>query len=389
MSADAKVAFIHDWLTVRGGAERVLEVMLSLFPGAPVYTTIYRRESFVNTPIARHPVYVSFLDGIPLARRRHRSYVPFMPFFVEQFDLQDFDIVISSSYSVAHGVIPLPHQLHISYIHSPARYAWHQYHQYLTNWNSGQGIRLKIARLFLHYFRLWDFAAASRVDYFIANSQWTARAIWRAYRRESHLIYPPVRTHLYEPASKRKDYYITVSRLVPYKRVDLIVQAFRSLGFPLIVVGDGPEFRRLLRLSTSNIKFIRNATDEKIANLLGEAKAFICGAEEDFGIAPVEAQAAGCPVIAFGKGGLRETVIEGKTGLFFHEQTSESLIRVLEAFEYGDYRFNSTQIRRNALRFRASRFVDEITDMIERAKRNHKVSLRGSQVEPGENEFTA
>lgn len=388
MSASVRVAFVHDWLTIRGGAERVLEVMLSIFPDAPIFTTIYNRERFADSNIAGHPVYVTFLDKMPLAHQRHRAYVPFMPFFVEQFDLQDYDIVISSSFSVAHGIIPFPHQLHINYIHSPARYAWHQYHQYVSNWNRKSGIRLKIARLFLHYFRLWDFAAAARVDYFIANSQWTARAIWRAYRRKARLIYPPVQTHLFEPASNRQDYYITVSRLVPYKRLELIVQTFRSLDFPLVIVGDGPEYRYLSRIATPNIKFIRHATDMEIAKLLSEAKAFIHTAEEDFGIAPMEAQAAGCPVIGFGKGGLRETIVEGKTGLFFHEQSEESLKRTVMAFNRGDYSFDSAQIRLNAERFKISRFVDEFTDMIEQVTRNQNFTLNGSGLEPGDNEFS-
>ncbi len=364
MSAEPRVAFVHDWLVNRGGSERFLEAAMRLYPQAELFTTIYNAQNFGNDQFAGRKVHASFVDGLPLAKRHYRAYVPLMPFAIEQFDFRSFDLVISSSHAVAHGVLPQPDQLHINYVHSPARYAWQLYHEYAANWRIGRARKSWLAKAFLHYLRLWDFAAAARVDDFIANSQWVAKSIRRAYRREAQVIYPPVRVEAFEPGARRENYYITVCRLVPYKRVDLIVEAFNQLPFPLIIVGEGPEYKRLAGRAKPNIQFLVGQTDEQVAGLLGRAKGFVYAAVEDFGIAAVEAQAAGCPVIAYARGGLTDTVVNGKTGLLYLPQTAQGLIAAITQFEDMAPRLKISDMRSNAERFGVERFEREFTAFV-------------------------
>jgi glycosyltransferase involved in cell wall biosynthesis len=374
MADQMRLAFVHDWLTVPGGSERALEVMLGLYPQAALYAPVFDRRNFEDSPIAERGVQTSFIDRLPLSKTHHRWFMPLMPLAVEQFDLRGYDVVISGSHAVAHGVLTRPDQLHVNYVYSPMRYAWHMYHAGLTDARIGKGLKTWLARPLLHYLRLWDLAAAGRVDTFIASSQWIARAIWRAYRRESTVIYPPVRTHLFAPAAKREDFYVTVSRLVPYKRVDLIVKAFGKLGYPLVVVGDGPEYPTLKKQAESNVQILKGQTDEQVANLLGRAKAFVYAAEEDFGLAPVEAQAAGCPVIAYRKGGLVETVVEWQTGIFYNQQSAEALMAAVEFFESGGRKFDERKIVRNAQRFAVERFEKEFSKLVERQWRQFRLN---------------
>ena len=291
-----RVALLHDWLVNPGGSERVLESFSVIYPEAPIYTLVYDPSNFKSSPISNRKVFTSKLNRLPFARTGYRAYIPLMPFAIEQFDLREFEIIISSSHAVAHGILPRPNQLHINYIHSPARYAWHQYHDYLDNRRIGR-VKKWLSRPTLHYLRLWDFAAAARVDYFVANSKWTAATVMRAYRRNADVIYPPIMLNNFDHAQDRENYYITVSRLVPYKRMDLIVKAFSELGYPLVIVGDGPERRFLTSIASPNIRFCGDLPDIEVAKLLGKAKAFVCAAEEDVGIALVEAQAGGCPIV--------------------------------------------------------------------------------------------
>lgn len=355
-----RIAIVHDRLNVRGGGERVVEEIARLYPKAPIYTLIYDADQFRGSEIAKHTIRTSFIDRLPQAAAHHRYYIPLMPLAIEGFELDRFDMVISSSAAFAHGVRTRPNQLHISYIHSPMRYAWHQYRQHVSQLGFGS----PAIRLLLAYLRRWDRAAAHRATNLLANSRWTSNAITKAFGRESNVIYPPVHVERFAPAEKRGDYYLTASRLVPYKRVDLIVRAFSKLGLPLIVIGDGPEEKHVKRDAAANIQFRAYQPEEQFSKLMNEAKAFVYAAEEDFGIAAVEAQAAGAPVIAFGRGGLTETVVDGKTGLFFDEQSEDSLIASVKEFETGRVKFDSQVIRENAQRFSVQRFSDEFAEFV-------------------------
>jgi len=366
-----RVAFIHDWLITRGGAERTLEAALELYPEAPIYTLIYRPDQFRHSVISSREIRTSFLDRWPGAGRFYRSFLPFMPLAIEQLDTGGHDVIISCSHAVAHGVLPKPGQMHINYVFIPVRYAWHLYHPYLQEAGIVRGPRSAVARLILHYIRMWDQLAAQRVDHFAAISQWSAANVWRVYRRQAEVIYPPVDIDGFEPSRRREDFYITVSRLVPYKRVDLIVRAFSKMGLPLVVVGDGPERRKLERLASANVRLVGTQPQEKLRRLLGEAKAYVYAAVEDFGIAPIEAQAAGCPVIAYRAGAIPETVVDGETGLLFSDQSPEALAEAVLAFEKSGRPFDIARLRANAERFSRARFQREFGDFVERKWRDH------------------
>jgi glycosyltransferase involved in cell wall biosynthesis len=357
---------VRDWLTVYAGADRAMEAVLELYPDAPVYALLYQRENFRDKPLARHPVHVSFIDRLPGGRTYHRLYFPLMPLALEQLDLSAHDTVVSLSHSVAHGVLTRADQLHISYFYTPPRYAWDLYFQYQRdNW-FGRGLQRLPARLWLHYFRLWDFASARRPDVLVAASRYVARRIWKHYRREAEVIYPPVEVERFSANRPREDYFVTVGRLVPYKKVDLIVEAFNRLGRPLRVIGDGPERARLQRLAGPNIEFLGFQPDDVLRDLLERCAAFVFAADEDFGIAPVEAQAAGAPVIAYSRGGASETVLPGENGLLFARQTVDDLIAAVRDFDAARAQFDPARVRQSAMRFSRARFQAEFADLIER-----------------------
>ncbi|HEX9898061.1 MAG TPA: glycosyltransferase [Candidatus Methylomirabilis sp.] len=362
-----RVALVHDWLTTRGGAERLLESLLGLYPQAVVHTLVYAPQPFRGTGLEGREVRTSFLQQIPGSKTHYRWLLPLMPLAVEQFDMRGFDIVISLSNAVAHGVLLRPDQLHINYVFTPMRYVWPLYQEYLEVTGLARGIRSVGFRWAAHYLRLWDLAAAQRVDEFVAISKWVARRVWRAYRREAQVLYPPADVERFKPLAERSTYYLTVSRLVPYKRIDLLVEAFGRIGRALLVVGTGPEADRLARRAKPNVQILGRVDDDKLAELYGKARAFIYAAEEDFGIAPVEAQAAGCPVIAYSRGGVWESMIEGETGLCFSSQTVEAVVRAVEEFEGRAGEFQPERIRQNALRFSHARFEREFTSFVERA----------------------
>ena len=253
LTSEPRVAFIQDALPFWGGAESTLGAALELFPRAPVYTLIYNPMAFENTTISHRKIYTSFINRLPAARTKYRNYLPLFPLAIEQFDLREFDILFSFNYAVANGVLPRPEQYHISYTHAPLRYAWHSYHEYMN----GNNPRLKTwaMRILFHYLRNWDTSAASRVDTFVAPSRWVSRCIWRAYRRKSQVIYPPVDTEAFQPSLTRDEYYVAVSRMSPHKKVSLIVEAFARLGLPLLVIGDGMEYQRLSKRITPNISY--------------------------------------------------------------------------------------------------------------------------------------
>jgi glycosyltransferase involved in cell wall biosynthesis len=356
-----RVAFVHEWLVSFAGSERVLDAALELFPGAPVYTLVHDPAAVRGTEIERHPIHTSYIQRLPWGRTRHRAYLPLMPLAVERLDLRGYDVVISSSHAVAKGVLTRADQLHIGYVHSPMRYAWDLQEQYLARLGR---IRGAVARAILHYLRIWDVAAANRVDVFVANSHYIAGRIRKAYRREAHVIYPPVEVDRFGVREKRDDYYVTVARFVPYKRVDVIVEAFTRLGLPLVVVGDGPDRSTVERRAGPNVRFVGRQTEAAVKEHIERAKAFVFAAEEDFGIAPVEAQAAGVPVIAYGRGGVTESVIPDETGLFFEAQTPDSLMEAVQRFELGAYRFDRARIRQNAERFSKARFQRRFRDLV-------------------------
>lgn len=362
-----RTAVVHDWLPVYAGAERVLEQMLKVLPTADLFTLVDFIPEEQRAFLGSRPVQTSFLQRLPFARRGYRYYLPLAPIAVEQFDLQDYDVVVSSSYVVAKGGLVRADQLHISYVHCPVRYAWDLHFQYLHQAKLTRGIRSALARLILHYIRLFDASSANRVDVYVANSKTVARRIWKTYRRQAHVIYPPVDTETFTPHFSKEDYFVTASRLVPYKRVDLIVEAFSNMpDKELFVIGDGPDLKRIKRLAGPNVTVLGYQPFEALRHYLQRARAFVYAAEEDFGIVAVEAQACGTPVIAYGRGGVTETVVPHETGVFFSEQTADSLTQAVHAFEALEDTLDLAAVRRNAERFSADRFQREFAALIER-----------------------
>jgi glycosyltransferase involved in cell wall biosynthesis len=360
-------AVVHDWLPVYAGAERVLEEILAVLGEDPaLYSLIDFLPEDQRDFLGGKPVETSFIQRLPFARSKYRYYVPLAPMAIEQFDLSDHDVVISSSYAVAKGALTTADQLHICYMHTPMRYAWDLHAQYLRrDEKKGRGVRGFFARMFLHYIRLFDVSSANRVDTFVANSQTVARRIWNTYRREAEVIYPPVDTEAFTLHRQKKDFFVTLSRLVPYKRIDLIVEAFSEMpGKELFVIGDGPEFDELEAQAGPNVTMLGYQPQEAVRHYLQRAQAFVFAAEEDFGIVPVEAQACGTPVIAYGRGGATETVRPGETGVLFPEQSAESLRQAVRAFEAST--FAPEHIRRHAEGFSKERFREEMDALIDR-----------------------
>jgi len=360
-----RIAIVHDWLSSYFGSERVLEQILHLYPSADLFCVTDFLPPGERAFLNGRPVITSFIQRLPFARRHFRKYLALMPLAIEQFDLSAYELVISSSHAVAKGVLTNPAQLHISYVHTPIRYAWDLQEQYLAKGHTKRRKRL-LARALLHYIRMWDTRTANGVDAFVVNSKFIARRVQKIYRREAVVIHPPVDVASFAIGWQRQPFYLTVSRLVPYKRVDLIIEAFsRTRDRQLVVIGDGSEASRLRSKATSNITMLGHQPFEVIREHLQQARAFIFAAEEDFGIAPVEAQACGTPVIAFGKGGVTETVIDGDTGLYFTEQTAGSLIDAIRRFERSRRCFDPRRIRRNAERFSIERFRHEFAALVE------------------------
>lgn len=364
-------AIVHDWLPVYAGAERVLEQMIHVLPESELFSLIDFLPADQRDFLQGKSVTTSFIQRLPLARSKYRFYLPFVPFATEQFNLTAHDIIVSSSYVAAKGVLTSANQLHISYVHSPIRYAWDLHFQYLKEGGLEKGLKGLMAKLILHYVRLYDVSTANRVDHYVANSKTVARRIWKTYRRQAEVIYPPVDTSAFTLCADKEDYYLTASRLVPYKKIDLLVEAFK--GMPdkqLVVIGDGPDFDKISDKATPNVKMLGHVPFEDLKKYMQHAKAFLFAAEEDFGIVPVEAQACGTPVVAFGRGGATETVVPRETGLFFYKQTPESVQSAIEELENLYPQLSFSRIRENALRFSVERFKHEFDDMIRRAYAN-------------------
>jgi glycosyltransferase involved in cell wall biosynthesis len=362
-----RVAVVHDWLTMSGGAERTLAAILECYPQAELFTVVDFLPEAERAFLGTRPVHTSFIQRLPFARRRYRDYLGLMPYAVESFDLARFDLVISSSFCVAKGVITGPDQAHVSYVHSPMRYAWDLQHEYLREHRLDRGLRGIAARALLHKLRLWDVRTANGVDCFISNSHFIARRIWKIYRRQSLVVHPPVDTEFFQPGSgAREDYYVTAARLVPYKRTRLIIEAFARLPQRrLVVIGAGPEYRELKALAPANVQLLGFQSNAVVREHLQRARAFVFAAQEDFGIAPVEAQACGTPVIAYAQGGATESVVDGRSGIFFSEQSVDALIAAIQQFERREARFNVAEIRASAARFGAERFKQQFRACVE------------------------
>lgn len=360
-----KVAIIHDWLVTYAGAEKVLEELINLYPDADLYSVVDFLPDNKRDFIKNKKVNTTFIQRLPFAKKKYRNYLSLMPLAIEQFDLSSYDLILSSSYAVAKGVITGPNQVHISYTHSPIRYAWDLQHQYLKESNLETGLKGWIAKWMLGNLRVWDYRTASGVDYFIANSNFIAKRIWKVYRREAKVIYPPVDTSNFEFSDQKEDFYITLSRMVPYKKMDLIVEAFSLMPQKkLLVIGSGPDFEKIKSKAGSNVELLGYQSQENVVALLKKARAFVFAAEEDFGISVVEAQASGTPVIAYGKGGALESVIglgesPNPTGLFFKEQTTAAIIEAIQKFEDNEHLFQYKECYLQAQRFSKEAFLND------------------------------
>lgn len=367
-----RIALVHDWLTVYAGAERVLEQMLDTYPEADLFSVVDFLPDGQRGFIKNKPVTTSFIQKLPFAKNKYRQYLPLMPLAVEQFDLSSYDIVISSSHAVAKGVLTGPDQLHLCMCYSPIRYAWDMQHQYLRESGLDKGIKGWVAKYILHKIRNWDLRTANGVDSFIAISHFIKRRIWKVYRRESIVIYPPVDIGAFSLNEKKEDFYLTASRMVPYKKIDLIVEAFATMpDKQLVVIGDGPDFKKIKSKARDNVVLLGYQDHNVLKNYMQRAKAFVFAAEEDFGIAPLEAQACGTPVIAFGKGGALETVrgldSDQPSGVFFLEQTVHSICEAINQFELNQSRILPAVCRNNALKFAPERFRLEFTEFVEKS----------------------
>ncbi len=361
-----KIAIVCDWLTSRGGAERVIYVLHGMFPNAPIYTSIFDENL---TEFADAAIITSYLQNIPFAAQNHRFLLPFMPHIFETFDFSDFDIVISSCHSCAKGIITKPNTTHICYCHSPMRYAWDNAPEYIKEYEMSSILK-KIGGKFLHKIRIWDKLAAARPDYYIANSRYIKDKIKKFYKRDSEVIHPSVDMDKFYISGAQKNYYLAIGRLTPYKKFSLLVDVFNDLGYPLKIIGTGVEYAKLKGRANKNIEFLGRVEEDKLAHLYAEARALVFPQIEDFGIAPLEAMASGTPVIAYKAGGVLETITP-ETGLFFEEQNALMLEAALYRFEKTHKIFNPQKIRKHAEKFSIENFVGKFGKFIEKTLEPH------------------
>jgi glycosyltransferase involved in cell wall biosynthesis len=357
-----RVALVHDWLTGMRGGEKVLEQLCLLFPEAPIYT-LFHFQGSVSPIIESHHIVASFLQKAPFARARYRNYLPFFPRAIESFHMEEYDLVLSSSHCVAKGI--LAGGTHICYCHTPMRYIWSHYEDYFGSERVGL-LEGGIIRLVAHRLRKWDRSTCSRVHRFVANSKFVAERIRKYYAREASVVYPPVDVDFFSPSdAPRQDFFLVVSALVPYKRLEIAIEAFRTLKSSLVIVGLGPEKQRLVKAAAGaeNIRFVGRVGQEELRNLYRTAKGLIQPAIEDFGINMVEAQACGCPVIAFAAGGALESVLDGETGVFFDRLDADSLRAAIDRSTR--LRFNSASMRKSVLCFAPSHFREEMNAVIQ------------------------
>lgn len=370
MIKDKKIALVHEWLQSYAGSEQVSAAIIDNFPDAELFSVIDFLTDEQRVHFHNKKATTTFIQCLPRAKKLYQKYLPLMPLAIEQLDVSAADIVISSSHAVSKGVLTGPDQLHISYVHSPMRYAWDLQHQYLKESGLSRGVKGWLAKWILHKLRIWDYRTANGVDFFVANSKFIARRIKKVYGRNADVIYPPVAVESFSFTEDKSDYYFTASRMVPYKRIDLIVDAFATMPDKrLVVIGDGPEFNKIKAKATPNIELLGYCEFEVLKSHMQNAKAFVFAAEEDFGIIPVEAQACGTPVIAFGKGGALETVVplgmQGPTGVLFTEQSVPSLVDAVNSFEKNKDCIFPSHCRKNAERFSKERFDIEFSNYVE------------------------
>lgn len=362
-----KVAIIQDWLVTVGGADKVCKAIFDVFPDSDVYTLVAKKEICDELGIPWERVHTSFIQNMPFSKNKHRLYLPLFPFAVEQFDLRGYDVIISSSHCVAKGILKKANQLHICYCHSPIRYVWDMYNEYLEESGLQKGLKSWLAKYLLHRIREWDLLNSFRVNYFISNSDNVGRRIRETYRRESTTIHPNIDISNFEYCEDKQDYYLTSSRLVAYKKIDLVIEAFNQMpDKKLIVIGGGPNLQAYRKLAKSNIDVMGYQPLDVLKEKMQHAKAFVFAADEDFGMVPIEAESCGTPVIAYGHGGSLETVCEGKTGLFFKEQTVEAVVEAVRRFEsLGPQPFSPQDCRQWAEGFSEERFKEEIKTFVE------------------------
>ena len=363
------IGIIADWLVTYAGSEKVIKEFIEIYPDAELYSVVDFLSDKDRELFKGKKAKTTYIQNFPKAKTKYQKYLPLMPLAIEQLDVSQHGIILSSSHAVSKGVITGPDQLHICYVHSPIRYAWDLQHQYLREAGLDKGAKGLIARWLLHKIRLWDYRTANGVDHFIANSHFIARRIHKVYGRKADVIYPPVDVERFSLCDQKEDYYFTASRMVPYKKMDLIVEAFsRMPDKKLIVIGDGSEMMKIKAKATENIEILGYQPNSVMGQHMQRAKAFIFAAEEDFGITPVEAQACGTPVIAFGKGGALETIrpygVDKPTGLFFNKQEVTPLIDAISEFDLKSDMFTPENCRENALRFSVDRFRYEIENYV-------------------------
>lgn len=362
-----KVAIIQEWLVTVGGSDKVVRAILDVFPQADIFTLVARKEICNELDIPWEKVHTSFIQKLPFGTKRHRAYLPLFPLAIEQFDLRGYDVVISSSHCVAKGVLTKADQLHICYCHSPVRYVWDMYNEYLEESRLDKGLKSWLVRYLLYQIRKWDMLSSFRVDYYISNSDYVAQRIKETYRREATTIYPNIDISHFEFCEQKEDYYLASSRLVAYKKIDIIIEAFNRMpDKKLFVIGGGPNLKRYQEQANGNVMVMGYQPFDVLKEKMQKAKAFIFAADEDFGMIPIEAEACGTPVIAYGHGGSLETVCEGKTGMFFHEQTPEAIIDAVNRFEQkGEQPFSYKACREWSEKFSEARFKQELKAFVE------------------------
>jgi glycosyltransferase involved in cell wall biosynthesis len=368
-----RIAVVHEWLVTYAGSERAVREILALYPGADFFAVIDFLSDEDRSRFGGRRPKTTFIQRLPFARKRYRSYLPLMPLAIEQLDLSGYDLIISSSHAVAKGVLTGPDQIHICYCYTPIRYAWDLQHQYLAESGLTKGLKSIVARVLLHYIRMWDLRTVPSVDRFVAISNFVARRIRKIYGREADVIYAPVDISKFPLQAKKEDFYLAASRMVPYKRMDLIVEAFAAMpDRRLVVIGDGPEFEKVKRLAGPNVTILGYQSDLVLRDHLQRARAFIFAAQEDQGLLPIEAQACGTPVIAYRKGGASETVVEidnarrdAPTGVFFEAQSPQSIVEAVAAFERSEPLFLPESCRANAERFSTETFHAQFAAMVE------------------------
>lgn len=364
MKTELKTAIVHEWFVNYMGSEKCVESFVNIWNDADIFCLVdFLNDKDRDTILKGKRTVTSLIQNLPFSERYFRSYLPLFPYAVEQLDISGYDVIVSSSHSVAKGVLTNANQLHICYCHSPIRYAWDLYHQYMKS--VGSGIFSVVPKYFLHKIRMWDFTTANRVDYFLANSHHIRKRIKKVYNRDADVIYPPVDIEKFGLFSNKEDFYLTVARFVPYKKTDLIVKAFTKLkDRKLIVIGNGPDYEAMKKIATPNIEFLGHQPFEQLKYYMQRAKAFIYAAEEDFGITVVEAQSCGTPVIAYKVGGTGETVDHGKTGVLFNNQTPDDILEAVLQFEKFEKQFDPDYIYKSTLSYSRSQFESRISSYV-------------------------